>query len=288
MSCNKKCLCAEFVDAMVNVDNALDWVSETDLCNIDDKGLLELFNVLNKAMAVVGEELINRQEIKTEEPVSEPEANNDEDEELITVKVKLTQEDGSVLEHQIQCTREEFIEAMEEIQKDEEAAIQETISFKDDDVNCVDVDDEKEQEVLDKLNAAIDFAKESIDELAKTYDEETIMNVMESMLEDLKVEAEAEVASENEPTENDTIEAYAAEDYIMNDKLDRPVKYIYGRSYVVKTVENNVYYLHKPLFTHHKGGLCLKTVKAVSLAGNVGLNGPAYVPVSNIAEINLA
>jgi hypothetical protein len=177
---------------------------------------------------------------------------------------------------------------MEEIQKDEEAAAQETISFKDDDVNCVDVDDEKEQEVLDKLNAAIDLAKESIDELAKTYDEETIMHVMESMLEDLKAEADAEVESENEPTENDTIEAYALEDFIMNDKLDRPVKYIYGRSYVVKTVENNVYFLHKPLFTHHKGGLCLKTVKAVSLAGNVDMNGPAYLPIERITEIKLA
>jgi cobalamin biosynthesis protein CobT len=264
---SKKCLCAEFVDAMVNLDNMLEFVSDNALCDITDSKLLEIFKTLNVASKVVSDELVNR---GTDDEVEEPKIQEEEEKEKVNIKIKFTNDDGNTIDYETECKLNEVENVLNNIQNDSNENEEE----------FVDVNDEKELEVLDKLNIAIDEIKDAIEELSKNYDEETIAYIIEGFLE--------EIDKKDELTENDTIAAYSLEDFIFNDKIERPMPYVYGKSYIVKTTENNVYYLHKPLFTHYKNELCLKTIKAVTIAGSTNLNGPGYVPVSRIAEINFA
>jgi hypothetical protein len=218
-------------------------------------------------MRVVSDELVNRgtdDEVVEEEPKVQ-----EKEEEKVNIKIKFTNEDVNTTDYDTECKLNEVENVLNNVQKNSN----EKEEF-------VDVDDEKEQEILDKLNIAIDEIKNAIEELSQNYDEETISYIIEGFLEEME--------KKDEITENDTIEAYSLEDFIFNDKIERPMPYVYGRSYIIKTIENNVYYLHKPLFTHYKNELCLKTFKAVSIAGNANLNGPGYVPINRIAEINFA
>jgi hypothetical protein len=236
MSCNEKCLCTEFDNAIENLGKFVDYLltGEEKLCDLDNQELLYLFSKLNATMAVVGEEIVNRQvidnsigapaELAEDDKCpndSENENNNinDEEEDIINIKIRFTDEDGALVEKEVECTTEEFNQAISEM---------------------------------------------------------------------LSEETEEASIKAPEISEEEVINTYAAEDYIMNNKLERPVKYEYGKSYIVRSLGNNVYYLHKPLFTVHEGELSLKTVKAVSLAGDTDLNGPAYVPIANIKEIELA
>ena len=71
----------------------------------------------------------------------------------------------------------------------------------------------------------------------------------------------------SEPTEDDVIETYAAEDYIFNNSMERPVQYVHGGDYVVKTKTNNTYVLLSPLFTLRDGDYVLRSSKAFQVLG---------------------